>query len=172
MSGWGGKERVGGSKTKFESGKSGEWRKRVVFLCISDSHRSYAYLKAEERLRSLSKLIFPSPFLPQKKRKILPPPAFFLRAAEELIFGASEVTTGAASDLETATRIARMMVTRWGFSDKLGPLVVKYGEEGSGPYGGDRVSGETRHLIEVEVKRIVTEAYDRAKKTLKVRTKR
>ena len=90
------------------------------------------------------------------------------RAAEELIFGEREVTTGAASDLEHATRLARLMVTRWGFSEKLGPIVVKYGEEGAGPWGGDKVSSETRHLIESEVKRIVTEAYDRAKKCLKL----
>ena len=82
------------------------------------------------------------------------------RVAEELIFGADDVTTGASNDLEQATRLARAMVTRYGFSDKIGPVAVNYDDQGS------NMSTETRAVIEEEVKRLTTHAYQRVKALL------
>jgi cell division protease FtsH len=90
------------------------------------------------------------------------------RAAEELIFG--DVTTGAENDFREATKLARRMVSDWGMS-KLGPLAssgeqrnVFLGEELS---RGREFSEHTAQEIDDEIKRILTEAYDRAVKTLK-----
>jgi ATP-dependent metalloprotease len=80
------------------------------------------------------------------------------RVAEELIFGADEVTTGASSDLQQATRLAREMVTRYGMSEKVGLASQEYGSEG--------LSSETRQLIEDEVKTMLDAAYKRAKDLL------
>lgn len=80
------------------------------------------------------------------------------RVAEELIFGADNVTTGAVSDLDHATQIARAMVTQYGFSRKLGHLSMSYEKES--------ISTETRALIEGEVKQLVEDAYERAKQIL------
>lgn len=92
------------------------------------------------------------------------------RVAEELIFGAEKVTSGAASDIEQATRLARMMVTRWGFSDKLGN--VAYGENNDEVFLGmsmqrqQNVSEATAQTIDSEVRRLVDEGYAEAKRIL------
>lgn len=85
------------------------------------------------------------------------------RAAEQLIYGSKKITSGAAKDIQEATKIARKMVKQFGFSEKLG--LVKYGESnelqylGYG-YGDMRdFSDETARLIDEEVKRIIGEAY-------------
>jgi cell division protease FtsH len=88
-------------------------------------------------------------------------------AAEELIYG--EVTTGAESDLEQATRIARQMVGRWGMSEKIGRVSVLPGpaEQPLLFPGIDGATSErTRELIDEEVKRITDECYQRALQTL------
>jgi ATP-dependent metalloprotease len=82
------------------------------------------------------------------------------RAAEELIFGAADVTTGASSDLEQATRLARAMVTKYGMSDLVGQVAIAYDDMGN-------VSSETRALVESEVKKLVTAAHERAQMILK-----
>ncbi len=88
------------------------------------------------------------------------------RAAEELIFGYDKVTTGASSDITQATQMARGMVTRWGLSDKVG--TIDYAdEEGSRFYAAQKTfSEETGKIIDDEVKRIVSEALERAKEIL------
>jgi len=83
------------------------------------------------------------------------------RAAEQLVF--CQLTTGAQEDLETATRLARQMVERWGMSEAVGPIAVLAGEEGSllaAPAGA--VSERTRELVDAEVRRIVDECYEDA----------
>jgi cell division protease FtsH len=90
------------------------------------------------------------------------------RAAEEIIFGHGKVTTGASSDIEQATRIARAMVMKWGLSDALGPL--DYGpQEDGGPWGpmAPPVSDDTRRAIDAEVRAIVDAAHARAVHILK-----
>ncbi|KAI8105762.1 hypothetical protein M9434_000344 [Picochlorum sp. BPE23] len=82
------------------------------------------------------------------------------RAAEELIFGDADVTTGASSDLEQATRLARAMVTKYGMSDIIGQVAIAYDDMGN-------LSSETRALVEAEVKKLVTAAHDRAQALLK-----
>jgi cell division protease FtsH len=81
------------------------------------------------------------------------------RVAEELVFG--EISTGAESDIEQLTALARHMVGRWGMSDALGPIAV-IPRDGSGPFlpGAAEVSPETQKLLDDEVRRIVTEAHD------------
>ena len=92
------------------------------------------------------------------------------RLAEEIIFGEDHVTTGASNDIERATDIARNMVTKWGLSDKLGPLT--YGEDQGEVFLGHsvaqrkEVSDATSHLIDEEVRAIIDETYARAKKVL------
>ncbi len=92
------------------------------------------------------------------------------RIAEELIFGAQHVTTGASSDIKYATEIARNMVTRWGLSEKLGPLT--YTEEEGEVFLGHSVtkhklvSDETAHLIDEEVRNIIDRNYQRAEHLL------
>jgi len=89
------------------------------------------------------------------------------RIAEEMIFGANKVTTGASSDISMATQMARRMVTEWGMSEKLGPIT--YGENTQEVFLGHSVSQHksisesTAQIIDEEVKRIVEEAYDNAK---------
>ncbi len=90
------------------------------------------------------------------------------RVAEEIIFGYDKVTTGASSDIEQATNIAKNMVTKWGLSDKLGP--VCYGSDNSGKYYGaheTEFSDEIARLIDSEVKRIIEEAKSKAENILK-----
>ncbi len=89
------------------------------------------------------------------------------RVAEELIFGVDGVTTGAANDIERATELARNMVTKWGLSDKLGPLT--YSEETGDVFLGrsvtqhKQVSDVTAHAIDEEVRRVIENNYTRAK---------
>lgn len=86
------------------------------------------------------------------------------RVAEELIFGAEKVTSGASSDISMATRMAESMVMRWGMSPKLGP--INYASDEEEYYMKDKVSPETKKIIDSEVKRIVTEGHDRARDIL------
>jgi cell division protease FtsH len=92
------------------------------------------------------------------------------RIAEELIFGAESVTTGASNDIERATELARNMVTKWGLSDKLGPLT--YSEETGEVFLGrsvtqhKQVSDVTAHAIDEEVRRVVEANYVRARDIL------
>jgi cell division protease FtsH len=92
------------------------------------------------------------------------------RIAEEMIFGADSVTTGASNDIERATDIARNMVTKWGLSDTLGP--VTYGEEQGEVFLGRNVSQrqemseETANAIDREVRRLLDEAYKTAENIL------
>jgi len=92
------------------------------------------------------------------------------RVAEELQFGKEQVTSGAASDIEQATKLARRMVTQWGYSDKLG--FVAYGENQDEVFLGhsvsrtQNISEETAQLIDEEVKRLVNDGYVEAKRIL------
>ena len=92
------------------------------------------------------------------------------RLAEEIIFGAEAVTTGASNDIERATEIARGMVTKWGLSEKMGPLA--YSEEDGEVFLGHSVtqrktvSDETAHSIDEEVRKIIDTNYERAKNIL------
>jgi cell division protease FtsH len=87
------------------------------------------------------------------------------RVAEEIIFGKDNVTSGASSDIQAATRLAKAMVTRWGFSDKLGFVNYKEGEDEYGAWGRD-TSEATAQLIDDEVKRLINEGYETAKRIL------
>jgi ATP-dependent metalloprotease len=82
------------------------------------------------------------------------------RVAEELVFGKEEVTSGALSDIQNATNIARNMVTKYGFSEEVG--IVYHG----GASGEESASSETRARIDMEVKRLTQDAYKRAKDIL------
>ena len=92
------------------------------------------------------------------------------RIAEELIFGPDYVTTGAQNDIQRATEIARNMVTKWGLSDKLGPLT--YGEDDGEVFLGHSVtqhkniSDETANIIDAETRTFINENYTRAEKIL------
>ncbi len=92
------------------------------------------------------------------------------RVAEELKFGYDEVTSGASSDINAATNLARAMVTEWGLSDVLGP--IRYSENSNEVFLGRAVtqnqnmSEETARLVDAEIKRLVTDGYEEAKKIL------
>jgi cell division protease FtsH len=92
------------------------------------------------------------------------------RVAEELIFGKMSITSGASSDIQQATKLARSMVTQWGFSDKLG--VVAYAENQDEVFLGHSVartrtiSGETAKTIDAEVRRLVEEGHEEARRIL------
>jgi len=90
------------------------------------------------------------------------------KVAEEMIFGPDRVTSGAASDIQQVTRIARAMVTQYGMSEKLGN--IDYANEQQsylGAYsGGSVISPETQKLIDEEVKKIVDEGYETARRIL------
>ena len=90
------------------------------------------------------------------------------RVAEELIFGKENVTSGASSDIQQATRIARAMVTQFGYADELG--FVDYANEQSsqlGPYGGGTShSADTQKIIDDKVKEIIDTGYKTAKRIL------
>ena len=92
------------------------------------------------------------------------------RVAEELIFGHERVTTGAASDIQQATGIARRYVTQWGLSDRIGPILVgdQEHEVFLGREIGSRreVSERTAQTVDDEVKRVIDDAYSRAKAVL------
>jgi len=92
------------------------------------------------------------------------------RIAEELIFGPEKVTTGASNDIQRTTELARNMVTKWGLSDRLGPLT--YSEEEGEVFLGHsvaqhkNVSDETAHVIDEEIRAIVDRNYARARNIL------
>jgi cell division protease FtsH len=92
------------------------------------------------------------------------------RAAEEMIFGHDHVTTGAASDITQATGIARRYVTQWGLSDTIGPILVGDNEQevflGRELMSRREVSEKTAQLVDTEVKRVIDQAYNRAKAVL------
>ena len=96
--------------------------------------------------------------------------AFGGRLAEELIFGADKVTTGASSDIQQATALARRMVTEWGMSEKLGPLRYMDNEEevflGHSVTQRKNVSEATAQIIDEEIRSIVDEANGRARRIL------
>jgi len=83
------------------------------------------------------------------------------RVAEELIFGDENVTSGASSDIFNATKIARSLVTKYGFSDEIG--IVYHG----GTTGEESASDVTRAQIDAEVKKLAENSYKRAKDLLK-----
>lgn len=93
------------------------------------------------------------------------------RVAEELIFGSDKVTTGASNDIQKATELARNMVTKWGLSEKLGPLT--FGDDDREVFLGHSVarhkeiSESTSGLIDVEVRSIIDRNYKRAEQILK-----
>ena len=92
------------------------------------------------------------------------------RVAEELKFGKENVTSGAASDIQQATKLARAMVTQWGYSDKLGR--VAYGDNQEEVFLGhsvsrtQNISEETAQIIDAEVRRLIDEAYAEATRIL------
>ncbi len=92
------------------------------------------------------------------------------RIAEEMINGIDGVTTGASNDIERATELARNMVTKWGLSDRLGPLT--YSEDDGEVFLGrsvtqhKQVSDDTAHAIDEEVRRIIDANYERARNLL------
>ncbi|HJP38782.1 MAG TPA: ATP-dependent zinc metalloprotease FtsH [Gammaproteobacteria bacterium] len=92
------------------------------------------------------------------------------RIAEEMVFGADAVTTGASNDIERATEIARNMVTKWGLSDQLGPQT--YSEDEGEVFLGrsvtqhKQVSDETAHMIDQEISHVIDENYQRALQVL------
>ena len=92
------------------------------------------------------------------------------RLAEEMTLGPEGITTGASNDIERATEIARNMVTKWGLSEKLGPLT--YSEDEGEVFLGrsvtqhKQVSDVTVHIIDEEVRRIIDRNYNRAKSIL------
>ncbi|HXG28244.1 MAG TPA: ATP-dependent zinc metalloprotease FtsH [Nevskiales bacterium] len=92
------------------------------------------------------------------------------RIAEELIFGPDRVTTGASNDIERATEIARNMVTKWGLSDKLGPLAYSENEGevflGRSVTQHKNVSDETALAIDKEIRNIIDANYQRARQIL------
>jgi cell division protease FtsH len=88
------------------------------------------------------------------------------RIAEEMTLGFDGVTTGASNDIERATQLARNMVTKWGLSEKLGPM--HYGED-EGQYPGmatQAYSGETSKIIDEEVRKLIDDNYAKAEKIL------
>ncbi|EKX47076.1 hypothetical protein GUITHDRAFT_86435 [Guillardia theta CCMP2712] len=93
------------------------------------------------------------------------------RIAEEIVFGEDEVTTGASNDLERVTSTAKMMVTRFGMSERVGQVALA--QDAGSPFLGRQMgqqqavmSGETKALIDSEVSRLVSGAYNRAKQLL------
>jgi len=92
------------------------------------------------------------------------------RIAEELIFGAEKVTTGASSDIRQATDMARRMVTEWGMSEKLGPILYSANQEevflGHSVSQTKNLSDDTAAIIDSEIKMIVERAYARSTEIL------
>ena len=90
------------------------------------------------------------------------------RIAEEMIFGSEAVTTGASNDIMRATQIARNMVTKWGLSDKLGPLMYEEEDNGSlmGTSRNANVSGEISKEIDLEIRKFIDRNYERSEKLL------
>jgi cell division protease FtsH len=97
------------------------------------------------------------------------------RVAEELIFGHDKVSSGASSDIQQATSLARKMVTRWGMSEKLGPLQYEESQESYLGYGGSQrtmQSAETNKLIDAEIRALVEGGHKRATDILKAQIDR
>jgi len=91
------------------------------------------------------------------------------RVAEELVFGYDKVSSGASGDIQYATDLARNMVTKWGMSDKLGPLQYEQSQEGYLGMGGTQrtmAGAETNKLIDAEIKDLVEGAHKRANEVL------
>jgi cell division protease FtsH len=92
------------------------------------------------------------------------------RTAEELIFGKEKITSGASSDIQAATGLARNMVTRWGYSDSLG--TVSYGDNQEEVFLGhsvartQNISEDTAQKIDFEVRRLVQSGLDEARRIL------
>ena len=93
------------------------------------------------------------------------------RAAEELVFGRDRVTTGASSDIAKATGLARRYVTQWGLSDVVGPVAISENEQeiflGREIQSRREVSEKTAQLVDGEVARVLNEALERARRTLR-----
>lgn len=93
------------------------------------------------------------------------------RLAEEIIFGISKVTTGASNDIQKATEIARNMVTKWGLSEKVGPLTLSNNDEevflGHSITRHKEVSEATSSMIDAEVRNIIDRNYQRADRILR-----
>ncbi len=93
------------------------------------------------------------------------------RVAEQIIFGSESVTTGAQSDIEHATKLARSMVTRWGFSDRLGPLAYAEDQEevflGHSVSRSKHISDDTQRIVDEEIRKLIDEGYQRAEKILR-----
>jgi cell division protease FtsH len=93
------------------------------------------------------------------------------RIAEELIFGIDKVTTGASNDIKRATELARNMVTKWGLSERLGPLMYSEEEEevflGRSVTQHKNVSDDTAHTIDEEIRSIIDRNYERAVQLLR-----
>ena len=93
------------------------------------------------------------------------------RIAEQVIYGDDKVTTGASNDIERATDIARKMVTQWGLSNKMGPML--YAEEEGEVFLGrsmskaSHMSDDTARAIDAEIKSLIDRNYDRAEQILK-----
>lgn len=92
------------------------------------------------------------------------------RVAEELVFGRDRVTTGASSDIQKATELARRYVTQWGLSDAVGPIQVGTNEQelflGRDIQHRQEISQQTAELVDAEVRRVIQEAYERARAVL------
>jgi ATP-dependent Zn protease len=84
------------------------------------------------------------------------------RVAEELIFGADQISTGASSDFQQATELATRMVTKFGMSDKVGHILISDDDS-------KRLSQDTRNIIDAEVHAILESAYARAVRLLRER---
>mgnify|MGYP001817734395 CR=1 FL=1 len=97
------------------------------------------------------------------------------RVAEELIFGHDNITSGAQSDIQQATKLARAMITQWGYSKELG--LVSYGDNQEEVFLGhsvarqQNISEDTAQIIDAEIRRLVDEGYETAKKVLKKKSK-
>lgn len=93
------------------------------------------------------------------------------RLAETLIFGPEQVTTGASNDIQRATEIARNMVTKWGLSDRLGPLTYSQEDRevflGHSVSKGKELSDDTARIIDEEVRKVIEINYQRAEQLLK-----
>ncbi len=87
------------------------------------------------------------------------------RAAEEVVYG--DMTTGAESDLEQCTRIARQMVGRWGMSDAIGPVSVLPSPGSENPFGSENASPATQQLVDEEVRRLIEDCHVEAREILR-----